>query len=167
MFRKALLCAFLLYAAWLGMMAVHEAGHVLHAWVSGGVVDRVRIPLVGFSLTLFSVNPRPAFVAWGGPVWGCMIPLLAWAVLRPIRVPLSIQRVAQFFAGFCLIANGVYLGVGWIWHAGDAGDLLRLGTPRGAMIAFGIVCVVVGLALWHRVRWMSSRRGGGGGDGAS
>lgn len=53
------------YGAWIAMLAVHEAGHVLHAWLSGGQVRRVVIPLVGFSETDVSPNPSPLFVAWG------------------------------------------------------------------------------------------------------
>src|SRR3954470_2479273 len=107
-----------LYATWLGMMAVHEAGHVLHARVSGGVVDRVHIPLLGFSQTFYAVNPKPAFVAWGGAVWGCVIPLLLLAIFT--LTPQAVRRAAQFFAGFCLVANGAYLGVGWSVRSGDA-----------------------------------------------
>lgn len=55
----------------------------------------------------------------------------------------------QFWAGFCLIANGAYLGVGWTMRAGDAGDLLRHGTPVGVMVLFGAVAFSAGLALWH------------------
>jgi hypothetical protein len=62
----------------------------------------------------------------------------------------------RFFSGFCLIANGTYIGVGWIWRSGDAGDLMRLATPRGAMVAFGVVCVVAGLAQWHRTSWLTT-----------
>jgi hypothetical protein len=137
------------YVAWLGMMTVHEAGHVLHAWLSGGVVDRVHIPLLGFSVTFFSLNPRPEFVAWGGPVWGCVIPLLSWTVARLIRVRLPIQRAAQFFAGFCLVANGAYLGVAWTSRTGDAGDLMRHGTSVGMLVTFGVVTSTSGMYLWH------------------
>lgn len=57
-----------IYPAWLAMMALHECGHILHAWLSGGDVQRVTIPLWGFSITEFGRNPHPAFVAWGGAV---------------------------------------------------------------------------------------------------
>ncbi|MEZ6190206.1 MAG: hypothetical protein R3C45_02840 [Phycisphaerales bacterium] len=40
-----------LITSWLGMMVIHEAGHVLGAWTSGGVVSRVNLPLFGFSST--------------------------------------------------------------------------------------------------------------------
>lgn len=145
--RQLLLAPPLLYACWLGMMAVHELGHVLHAWLTGATVSAVRIPLVGFSITQFATNPHPHFVAWGGAVWGCVLPLAVWAVFHLRRWPG--RYIVQFFAGFCLIANGVYLGVGWTRGAGDAGDLLAYGTPVWVMIAFGIVAAAAGLYLWH------------------
>ena len=36
---RPLLLVAAIYLCWLGMMAVHEAGHVLHAWLSGGTVS--------------------------------------------------------------------------------------------------------------------------------
>src|SRR5215217_2512868 len=99
--RKLIVAPLALYATWIAMMAVHEAGHVLHARVSGGVVDRVHIPLLGFSETFYAVNPRPAFVAWGGAVWGSVLPVMLLAMLVP--APRAIRRTAQFFAGFCLV----------------------------------------------------------------
>ena len=147
--RTAVILAAALYPSWLAMMAVHEAGHVLHAWASGGTVSAVRVPLAGFSITEFSTNPHPHFVAWGGPVWGSVLPLLAWAMFRTFRC--RGLRAAQFFAGFCLIANGAYLGVGWLTRAGDAGDLVDHGTPVSVPIAFGLVATSSGLYLWHRL----------------
>ena len=64
--RHVLLWLFAAYVAWLAMLAVHEAGHVLHAAATGGKVVRVELPLLGFSQTHVAPNPRPAVVAWGG-----------------------------------------------------------------------------------------------------
>src|SRR6476469_6961517 len=136
-----------LYPCWLAMMSVHEAGHVLHAWLSGATVSAVRVPLAGFSITELSTNPHPHFVAWGGPVWGSILPVLAWAMLWTMRW--RGWRVAQFFAGFCLIANGVYLGLGWVTRAGDAGDIVNHGTPVAVLVGFGVVATGAGLSLWH------------------
>ena len=141
--------ALALYACWLGMMIVHEAGHVLHAWLSGGSVEHVSIPLLGFSQTFLADNPRPAFVAWGGPVWGCVIPLILLVATMRVRRP--VRQWLQFFVGFCLVANGAYLGVGWTSRAGDAGDLLRHGTPVWVLVAFGAVAVTGGMYVWHRL----------------
>jgi hypothetical protein len=152
--RRVLVVAVALYPCWLGMMAVHEAGHVLHAWASGGVVSAVRVPLVGFSITELASNPRPRFVAWGGPLWGSVLPLAVWAGWRATGRRDS--RAVQFFAGFCLLANGAYLGVGAFTRAGDAGDLLKRGTPAAALIAFGAVAVSGGLYCWH---WLGAPEG--------
>ena len=53
--------------------------------------------------------------------------------------------LARFFAGFCLIANGVYLGIGAFQGDGDAGDLLRMGTPKWCLWLFGLIAVPLGL----------------------
>jgi len=139
----------LIYPSWLAMMAIHETGHVIAACLSGAQVTHVSIPLLGFSRTDVMHNTHPAIVAWGGPIGGTLLPLLLWLIARVIARPLV--RLAQFFAGFCLIINGVYLGVGWIDAAGDAGDLLRHGTPRAALIVFGAVAFVAGIYIWHRL----------------
>jgi hypothetical protein len=137
------------YACWLGMMVVHESGHVLHACLSGGRVQRVILPLLGFSRTDVFPDPDPVFVTWGGPLWGCIWPLVICGslIVAKRRPPLTLQ----FFTGFCLIANGAYLGLGWCLHAGDARDLIMLGTSKYALIAFGIVTVPIGLFIWHRL----------------
>lgn len=133
--------------SWLAMMAVHELGHVLHAWLSGGVVTEVTVPLFGFSRTDLADNPSPLFVAWGGPVWGTLIPLAALALAKALRA--RFWFVVQFFAGFCLIANGAYLGAGSFIRAGDAGDLIRYGSPHWLLVVFGVVSAPLGLYLWN------------------
>jgi hypothetical protein len=56
-----------LWLSWLGMMAVHELGHVLHAWLSGAVVARVVLGPFEMSRTDLWRNPHPLFVAAGEP----------------------------------------------------------------------------------------------------
>jgi hypothetical protein len=55
----------------------------------------------------------------------------------------------RFFSGFCRIANGAYIAVGSVAGIGDAGGMLRHGSPPWLLWAFGIVAVAAGLALWH------------------
>jgi hypothetical protein len=143
---RILLTPALLYAAWLGMLTLHETGHALHALLSGGKVDRITLPLIGFSRTDLSLNPHPQWVAWGGPVWGCLVPLVLLAIAHATH---RAVRAARLFAGFCLIANGAYLGLGPAMTAGDAHDLLRHGAPTWTLIAFGILAFTAGLYLWH------------------
>ncbi|HYW78763.1 MAG TPA: hypothetical protein VE890_04265, partial [Thermoguttaceae bacterium] len=58
--------------SWLMMMVLHEAGHVLHAWLSGGHVVRVVLDPLSFSRTDVLPNPHPLWVVVGGPLWGCL-----------------------------------------------------------------------------------------------
>src|SRR5947209_13043350 len=76
-----------------------------------------------------------------------MLPVGLLALTRPVYA--RYLYLLRFFAGFCLVANGVYLGVGSFDGVGDAGDLLRYGAPRWALITYSLASVPVGLYLWH------------------
>jgi hypothetical protein len=86
-------------------------------------------------------------VIWGGPALGSLIPLGILQLARTFGY--KIFYLWQFFAGFCLIANGAYLGVGSFFGVGDAGDLARVGCPRWVMAVFGSACLPMGLYLWN------------------
>ena len=152
--RRVLRWLLTAYAFWLGMMAVHELGHVVGAAATGGRVLDVSIPLLGFSQTIVWPNPSPRVVTWSGPVAGALLPVVAWAAAYRTRAGVALQA----FAGWCLVANGTYVGAGWVEGVGDAGDLVRLGTPRVLMIAFGVALVSGGLFLWHLIGAREGRR---------
>lgn len=133
--------------SWLGMQVVHEAGHVVFARMSGETVHRVVLHPLTISRTDATHDRHPLLVVWGGPLVGSMLPLVALGIARIWRV--SWFYLVQFFTGFCLVANGVYLGIGWAWGVGDAGDLLGYGAPRWTLVAFGLVAAPLGLFLWN------------------
>ena len=139
----------LLYGTWFGMLVTHEAGHVIHAWISGCRVAHIELPLLGFSRTDVDENAHPLFVAWGGPLWGCLLPLAILLIARAARF--RYWRILLFFAGFCLLANGAYLSFGSLYRAGDAGDLMRRGAPQWTLFLFGAMTMPTGLFLWHRL----------------
>lgn len=139
------LCTLLL--SWLWMQAVHEAGHVLGAWLTGGHVQRVLLHPLAISRTDVSPNPWPLVEVWAGPLGGVMFPLAMWIVSKFWIKPLS--GWLRFFAGFCLIANGCYLGYGVIEPVGDAEELLRYGTPIWMLGLFGVITIPLGFRLWH------------------
>jgi hypothetical protein len=144
---KVMLVVALLPLCWLGMMIVHELGHVLGAWATGGRVERVVLHPFTISRTDVMPNPRPLIVTWAGPVIGVLLPMLVLAAWRLRRAPgLHFWR---FFAGFCLIANGLYLAAGSFDRVGDAGDLLRHGAAPWQLWLFGLLTVPAGFALWH------------------
>src|SRR3954465_3741643 len=90
-----------LLGSWLAMQAVHESGHVLGAWLTGGRVARVVLNPLPISRTDLADNPRPLLVVWAGPVVGVAVPLLLWAMAAAVR--LTGAFVLRFFAGFCLL----------------------------------------------------------------
>lgn len=131
------------------MLAVHELGHVVGAVVTGGRIERVVLHPFTISRTDVTPNPHPGIVVWLGPVIGSLLPLAIFvAVPRQLG---DLSGITQFFAGFCLVANGAYIGLGAFSQAGDCGEMLRTGTPLWVMFAFGIVAVTLGLYLWHEL----------------
>jgi hypothetical protein len=146
--KRLWLFAALAFASWMLMQGVHELGHVLAAWLTGGTVERVVLHPLTISRTDVSPNPRPLVVAWGGPLAGVAIPLLLAGCCKFISR--RCQPYVDFFAGFCLIANGAYIGAGSITHVGDAGDMLRHGSPRWLLASFGTISAAWGLWIWHR-----------------
>jgi len=146
-FFQTLLMASTLGLSWLGMMAIHELGHMAHLWLSGGTVEYVILRPLAISYTHPGTNPHPLFVAAGGVVWGCILPLLLNLAVR-VAFP-SKAYLARFFAGFCLVANGAYLAGDAIFQGGDGRQLVQHGAPSWFLIAMGLPAVAVGLWLWH------------------
>ncbi|MCI0638319.1 MAG: hypothetical protein L0Y72_25580 [Gemmataceae bacterium] len=135
--------------SWLGMQAIHELGHVLGATISGGRVAQVVLHPLTISRTDLALNPHPLFVVWAGPLVGVLLPLLIWGVVAALRF--SFAFVLRFFAGFCLIANGLYIGIGSFDGVGDCGQMLRHGSPMWHLWLFGMVATLAGFWIWHRL----------------
>lgn len=115
--------------------------------MTGGQVARVVVHPLSISRTDLAHNPHPLIVVWAGPVVGVFAPLLLWSVACAIRLPGAF--VLRFFAGFCLMANGLYIGIGTFNRVGDCGEMLRHGSQRWHLWLFGAVAVSTGLWLWH------------------
>jgi len=147
--HQVLLLISLLLLSWLGMMTVHELGHVFGALMTGGQIERVVLHPLKFSRTDVRPNPSPHLVAWLGPIIGIVLPAIAAALAHYFRFTKA--YLLKFFAGFCLIANGVYLGIGSFEAIGDAGDLLSHGTPQYVLVCFCIITVGAGFWLWHHI----------------
>lgn len=145
--KSVVLIASASVAACLGMQQVHELGHVLGAVATGGDVERVVLHPLTISRTDLADNPQPLVVVWAGPLIGILLPLVAWSAALAAR--LRIAFLLRFFAGFCLIANGAYLGAGSFDGIGDCGEMLRHGSPIWLLWLFGLVTVPAGLALWN------------------
>lgn len=136
-----------LLLCWQFMQAAHETGHVLGAWLTGGTVVKVVLHPLTISRTDVSPNPAPLIELWAGPLGGVLIPLLMWSAAGHLKKSLSAWL--RFFTGFCLIANGCYLGTGLFDPVGDASDLIRHGAPIWQLGVFGAITMPAGFYLWH------------------
>ena len=130
-------------------MAIHELGHVVAANLTGGTVTNIIVHPLAISRTDVSPNLNPLAVVWSGPVLGVLLPLLFWVAAWRLKIPGD--YLARFFAGFCLIANGAYIGLGSVERIGDAGDMLKNGSPMWTLWLFGILTVPIGFLMWHRL----------------
>jgi len=138
-----------LILCWWPFMGVHELGHIVSGLLGGATIEHIELRPWMLSHTMLSGSRWPLVDVWAGPVVGCLVPLMLLAIpSRKLRTPLA------FFAGFCLIANGAYIGLGWIGPYGDTSELLRHGAAVWQMVAFGMVCVSAGLGIWC---WLDRR----------
>jgi len=143
--RRAFILLFLT-TCWFGMQVVHELGHILATRCSGATVERVA--LLPISRTDTGNVERPLFVYGNGAVFGVAFPLLLWLIVYWFRW--NAAYLFRFFAGFCLIANGAYIGCDFsVVGPTDAGLLIEHGANRRILVLFGVVCVTGGLFLWH------------------
>jgi hypothetical protein len=78
-----------------------------------------------------------------------VVPLAIAAAVSFIR--LRAAYLTWVVAGFCLIANGAYIGIGAFHPIGDAEELVAHGMQRWPMGAFGLLAVGSGFWIWHRV----------------
>jgi hypothetical protein len=143
----ALIIIATLIASWLGMQAVHELGHVLAAQLTGARIVNVALHPLGISRTDVAENKSPLVVIWAGPTFGVLVPLVAWQLAAAVHV--RVAFLLRFFAGFCLVANGLYLGLGSFGRIGDCGELLRHGAAPWQLWLFALMTVPLGFALWH------------------
>ena len=133
--------------SWLAMQAVHELGHILGGIAGGGTIARVVLYPTTFSQTEVFPNPHPLLEVWAGAVVGAFLPLAVFLIASKFKS--RGLYLFRFFAGFCLIANGFYLGLGAFQGIADAQELLMYGAQRWQLILFGLVTAPIGLYLWN------------------
>jgi hypothetical protein len=134
--------------SWLGMQAVHELGHVTGARLTGGRVAHVTLHPLTISRTDLAENPHPLIVVWSGPIVGVVLPLVLWVAGVSLRFRGAF--VLRFFAGFCYVANGLYIGLGSFARIGDCGEMLNHGSQAWQLWLFGVLAAPAGFCLWHR-----------------
>lgn len=134
--------------SWLAMQAMHELGHVFGTWTTGAEITKVALHPCIISRTDIGYNPHPSVVVWAGPIIGSVLPLLTFLVAKICRSPGV--YLFRFFAGFCLIANGIYIAFSPAEGGADSGVMMLHGSPRWGMVLFGLLTAPLGLYFWHR-----------------
>ena len=137
---------FTLLLSWYPFMCTHEFGHIISAKLNGGQVEEVILVPWRFSQTVISGSTDSLMDVWAGPFIGVLVPCLLCLTLKIIR---KSNFYTTTFCGFCLLANGLYLGVGWIDKVGDCKDILANGGNVTSMIIFGLCACASGLLFWH------------------
>ncbi|MFV0445798.1 MAG: hypothetical protein ACK5Q5_19650 [Planctomycetaceae bacterium] len=153
---QVVLVGSLIGLSWLLMQDTHELGHVLAAWTTGGAVKQVHLQPLTISSTEVRPNPSPLIVTWAGPMFGIAAPVLLWGLSA--MVGWTGAYLLRFWAGFCLVANGAYLGAALLQPVGDALVLLQHGTPLWVLVVWGWLTVPGGVALWHSQARYFNRR---------
>lgn len=127
--------------------ACRELGHLAAGWLTGAKLDHVELWPWQLSQTVWAGNPHPGWTVWGGLVAGCLLPLVLWLVLRRWRY----ACFGQWLAGFALIANGIYLAVGYVFMIGDTLTMRQAGVPGWVMLILGLSALVSGVGLWQNL----------------
>jgi hypothetical protein len=129
------------------MMAVHELGHIIGCIFSGADIQQVILWPWTISQTIRSGSSAPLIDTWFGPAFGAVFPAIIYIIVRK-NWP-SWRSTMGFFSGFCLVSNGIYVGIGYFEAVGDAADLLRYGSHKYSLALFGSVAITCGLAIWN------------------
>ncbi len=146
-FRRILLWTTVPLLSWLLMQALHELGHILGALCTGGRIVELNLHPLSISHTIVHPNPAPLIVIWAGPIVGVLLPILLWGLCKKLSPKRS--HLFRFLVGFCLIANGLYLGSAVFEAVGDARDLLQRQVPLWGLALFGAVTIPGGFLFWN------------------
>ena len=85
-----------------------------------------------------------------GPLFGVIFPFIIFLIFRISKFKQVF--LFRFFAGFCFVANGVYISYVQPEGSLDPAIMLANGTPKWVIILFGVIMVASGLFLWHGQR---------------
>jgi len=139
----------ILWIGWLAMMLVHETGHVLGAIASGGTIRQVVWHPMVLSRTDVEPNPHPLIELWAGPIIGSLLPTIVASICLAFR--LRSAYLIWVVVGFCLTANGAYIGIGAFDPVGDAREMVAHGMPRWTLALFGFIAAAAGVWIWHNI----------------
>jgi hypothetical protein len=130
-------------------VAVHELGHALSLWATGGSVAGITLEPFSKSFTYYGSPPYyPLFTAWAGVVFSSWVGLLLLVCLWSRR---GFWTFPLMMTGLCAIAvNGLYLTIdSLLLTGGDATDIILYGTARPLVLAAGISLTLLSLIVGY------------------
>ncbi len=126
-------------------MFLHEMGHVLAGWASGGDFRYIDVYPFHFSTTILQPNPHPGLVIWSGLLMGWLLPLLTipvwklqWAAIGP---------TLKCWSAYCWLAFGAYLALAAGESLSDTGQLRTEGWPLALLISVGTTLAIIGYLI--------------------
>ena len=128
---------------WYPISMVHEIGHYAFARIGGATGVEIVWRNYVFSETIRTGSRWPILDVWMGPVIGIIIPLVIAYTLRKTKL----AEWVAWFAAIACIANGLYIGIGWMDVGGDSSDMITQGCPLAFLIGFGLSSFSIGLFL--------------------
>ena len=130
---------------WVFGIVLHELGHAIAMWVTGGIVDRITIAPFSWSYTYYESTPKyPQLTTWSGVLIGAAIGLIVLLGIRKNTTPYLIPFI---FLGFSPLLNGggYYIVDTFISNQGDAFSLLQSGVPKYVVLGVGLLLLAMGV----------------------
>lgn len=126
---------------------LHELGHAIAYWTTGGTVEGIIIHPFSWSYCIpGSISDYPSFTTWGGVVFGTLMGLLLVMAVWRWRGPYVILVIMTGVVS--CIHNGGYLIYDCLTTSdGDATILISYGTSKLLIIAVGLFMMGIGVIL--------------------
>lgn len=124
---------------------LHELGHGVAVWLSGGKISSIVLHPFSWNWISYHSNPNPLLASWGGVLFGVLFAVALSSIALLARSPFLTPL--YLLAGCALATNGIYLAVAAVADVGDAGNLLSQGVPRAFLVAVGLFLMLLSF-LW-------------------
>jgi len=126
-------------------MVLHELGHALATWLSGGSVVWIEINPLSWSYMLEGTDSQyPIVSTVAGMVMDCGLSLILATVFWKSRSVIS--PLIYMTAVISWVSNGLYYIIDVILEeGGDPSSLVELGVHKGLIVSIGFILVILGL----------------------
>lgn len=129
---------------WAYGTVLHELGHAIAVWATGGVVQEITINPLSWSYTFYSgVINYPQLVTWSGLILGSAMGLFIFFLVRKWT---SYFLVPFLFLGLAplLLGGGYYLVDTFVSTTGDAYSLIQAGVSKYIVLSVAFITLALG-----------------------